>query len=431
MGLMGKALVVLFILLVVWQPIGGAAPIDRVATAEKVVAITIEDVDTTAEMEEVLRICKETDVKVTFYIKGEALTRLPVAKAKAAGHEFGSQGMSHRFWAEQDSEAIATELALAAVTIQKLTGETPKTVRPPYYYYGDNLTRAVASMSMQPVIIRGIDTGDWLLTTPAAVLEKVKNEVAAGDIININFRAKPAAASLPEVIRELKQRGFNFVRVSELLASTPQRRPVAIRPEFYGVISHLDTTTPCVALTFDDSGPAWKVAEILSILKANGAKGTFFLAGDWAQNNAELVVRISADGHELANHSFSHPRFSWLSAEEMLAEIQATQAILKSQTGIEPQLFRPPYGIYNETLTTILKEKGFSALVLWDIDTRDWSGVSAETIVYRINRDVSPGAIVLFHLHGTNTVDALRDIVPMLQDKGYKLATISEMLGGK
>ena len=159
-----------------------------------------------------------------------------------------------------------------------------------------------------------------------------------------------------------------------------------------------------------------------------GIKATFFLLGDWAAANPEMVREIAAEGHEIANHTYSHPALTWLNEEEMKSDIEAAQQILNSLSKTPVQLFRPPYGDYNTSVVDVVRDMGFSAVVMWDVDTRDWTGSAAGTIAYRVEEGASSGSIVLFHLHGAHTAESLGEIIPNLKERGYVFTTVSEML---
>jgi peptidoglycan/xylan/chitin deacetylase (PgdA/CDA1 family) len=92
--------------------------------------------------------------------------------------------------------------------------------------------------------------------------------------------------------------------------------------------------------------------------------------------------------------------------------------------------FRPPYGAYNGTLTSLLGELGYRALVMWDVDSRDWSGLAAETIAHQVIAEASAGSVVLFHLHGVHTAEALRKVIPGLLARGYAFTTVGGLFGG-
>ena len=182
-------------------------------------------------------------------------------------------------------------------------------------------------------------------------------------------------------------------------------------------------------MTFDDGGSGYSVNSILEALRNNGIHATFFVSGEWADNNSSLIQKIAEDGHEIANHSYSHPMLSWLSAEDIEKELLSTEAAIKKAIGYAPQrYFRPPYGDYNAAVADIIRQLGYEAIILWDVDTRDWSGIAPQTIVDRVVDQVSGGSIVLFHLHARGTPDALFSLIPELKARGYILTTVGDLL---
>jgi peptidoglycan/xylan/chitin deacetylase (PgdA/CDA1 family) len=259
------------------------------------------------------------------------------------------------------------------------------------------------------------------------------------------MRFKAADKALPRIVHQLNLDGYRMLTVSELIKKekvpeppkpvVPVQPPKAVDPPQivkipapYDVFNRLPTNAPYVALTFDDSGSAWQVKKILDILRESGVKATFFLLGQWAEANPDLVRLIAADGHEIANHTYSHPYLAWLNEDEIRNEIGTAQQILKDLSGTQVRLFRPPYGSYNSSVVGVVREMGFGGFILWDVDSRDWTGSSAGTMVYRVEGGVTNGSIVLFHLHGANTAPALSEIIPDLKERGYMFTTISSML---
>lgn len=412
---------------------------DIAAVEGKLLALTIEDVETSADMQTILTLCERFGARVTFFTAAKMVEEnLPVIKqAVSAGHEFGNHGLRHTYWGETGAAEIKKELVEADAILRKATGRSARLFKPPYHYYEANYIEAVSQFSPQGVIVRGVDLADWTLMSPEAVLDKAKSSVVNGGIIQLNYKVRQAAEALPAMLEQLTKMGYSFISVSELQAkaalpqiSKPQPVPrTPLKPGYYGVVNHVNVSRPAVALTFDDGGKADQVQAIVDILKVYQARATFFLLGHWVNENPDLVRRIAADGHELANHSYSHPRFTWLTANEIRQEVQAAQTALTEASGqAASALFRPPYGSYNGEIIKVVKELGYEAIVMWDIDTRDWSGVSAGAISNHVLERVTPGSVVLFHLHGANTVEALEKLIPTLQNQGYKLSTVGEML---
>ena len=427
------------LLLVVSAPYGQAAQVlDGVPVTDKVIALTIEDIEKHADMKQILEITERWKAKVTFFISAELVepNRTAIKLAVEQGHEFGNHGLHHRYWGDAAAADIQKELTEAEGILRGATGRGTVLFKPPYNYYESKYLDAVKAASVQGIIVRGADLADWILMTTEAVVERAKASAANGAILQVNYKMKQAADALPAILEELSKAGYRIVTVSELKAKAavpPSKPPTAqrppVKPGFFGVVNRLSTSQSAVALTFDDGGSVYKVNTILDILKEHQAKATFFLLGEWVNENPDLVRRMASEGHEVANHSYSHPRFTWLNEEEVRREIEITQTAIAEAVGrASAALFRPPYGSYNSAVVNIVKEMGYGAVVMWNIDTRDWSGISAEAISDHVLERVSPGAVVLFHLHAAHTPEALAELIPALKSRGYRLSTIGEVL---
>jgi peptidoglycan/xylan/chitin deacetylase (PgdA/CDA1 family) len=196
------------------------------------------------------------------------------------------------------------------------------------------------------------------------------------------------------------------------------------------VVRYVYTMEKIIALTFDDEGTATRIKAILSALDRANAHATMFLNGFWIEKNKELVRRMDAAGHEIANHSYSHRNFTMLEPVEIQRELARTNAAIAA-AGVRPgPLFRPPYGSINLKVLYAAGNAGFTYAVLWSIDTKDWEGRSAGQIAETVLSQAKPGAIVLFHLHGENTAAALPGIIAELKSKGYSFVTVSQLIAG-
>ncbi len=180
-----------------------------------------------------------------------------------------------------------------------------------------------------------------------------------------------------------------------------------------------------VALTFDDGPHEIYTAEILDILEENHAVATFFELGSNISKCPEQLARAASMGCELGSHSYSHGNLATMDLEDILADLEAADREFVHATGTSPSLLRPPGGQYNQQL---LRESG-KTIVTWTIDTRDWESRDAQTIVeYIKSLDTLDGQIVLMHSIYGSSVEATRELVPWLQEQGYQLVTVSELL---
>lgn len=184
-----------------------------------------------------------------------------------------------------------------------------------------------------------------------------------------------------------------------------------------------------IALTFDDGPSDEFTAEILDILKEYSVKATFFVIGKNVEAHPELLKRTVAEGHEIGNHTYSHPKLRKLDEATLSAEVARTASLLQEVAGIRTSLFRPPEGIITPAVTAAA-EKGGYRTVLWSVDTKDWALNPVSAIVRTVKREASDGDIILFHdwVAGKSpTPAALRKVIPWLQAQGYTFVTVSEL----
>ena len=190
------------------------------------------------------------------------------------------------------------------------------------------------------------------------------------------------------------------------------------------------TSEKKIALTFDDGPNPRYTDTILDILREYGIKATFFVIGRNAELYPEPLRRAIEEGHEIGNHTYSHPHMRKLSLNETEKEILLCQEILCDRFGVKPTVFRPPEGFFGGILEEITAKIGLRT-VLWSIDTRDWEGKPAKKIVSDVKESIKSGKVLLFHdyISGKNTtIPALREIVPYLLSNGYEFCTVSELM---
>ena len=190
-----------------------------------------------------------------------------------------------------------------------------------------------------------------------------------------------------------------------------------------------------IALTFDDNTNVTRALAVLRALQKNQVRATLFLIGDsvnaFPAINAEIVKGMAAGYFEVGDHSRSHPVLTGLSTAGMAAQIGAGTDAFRKATGARTvPLFRPPYGATNSTVAAVAGSEGFRYLVLWDVDPRDWAGGSAQSIADHVVSHAHSGAIVVMHLSGAHTAEAVPLMASRLRAKGYELVTVSEMLKG-
>ena len=192
--------------------------------------------------------------------------------------------------------------------------------------------------------------------------------------------------------------------------------------------------TKRIALTFDAGWEYANTETLLNLLDEYNVKSTFFARGLWVRDHPDLAMEIIKRGHTLENHSLTHDHIITKTDLEVQNEIRGTTDIVRETTGYLPQLFRPPFGEYDDRLLRILKAEGYHYTIMWTVDSHDWaeelSGVSItkEYVVNRVLGSASDNGIVLMHVGGYETINALPEIIASLKSQGYKLVRVNDML---
>ncbi len=196
------------------------------------------------------------------------------------------------------------------------------------------------------------------------------------------------------------------------------------------ILWEIKTDEKIIALTFDDGPHRKYTAEILDVLEQHNAKATFFIVGQNGEKNPELLSRMYEEGHELANHTFTHPLKT--NVANLMKEIQQTDEVIVGITGYQPTLFRPVEGQYTDAMIEAIAKEGYKVVMWsWHLDTLDWKSPGVHRIVNTVLKGVKAGNIVLFHDGGGNraqTVKALEQILPKLEKQGYQFVTVSELM---
>lgn len=185
-----------------------------------------------------------------------------------------------------------------------------------------------------------------------------------------------------------------------------------------------------IALTFDDGPDKNYTDEILDILSEFGIKATFFVIGKNCEENPDVLRRIANEGHEIGNHTYSHPHLSKLNRSSLEDEIVRTENIVKDITGVKTSLFRPPEGVYSKIIAEASYALSYRA-ILWSVDTTDWKSPKADKIAQVVMDNTSSGVIILCHDYiagESNTPAALRMFIPQLIQQGYVFVTVSELI---
>ncbi len=182
-----------------------------------------------------------------------------------------------------------------------------------------------------------------------------------------------------------------------------------------------------ITVSFDASWGGDQTLRILDLLDEYNAKATFFLVGIWVDKYPELVKEIHARGHEIGNHSDSHPEMSKLSNAQIIQELDGCSDKIEALTGQRPTSFRPPYGDYDNEVVTVSRAEGYE-VVQWSIDSLDWKNKGVEDLIRRATGNVQKGDIILFHNDSKYILQALPTILKTYQEQGFTMIPAREIL---
>jgi peptidoglycan/xylan/chitin deacetylase (PgdA/CDA1 family) len=191
----------------------------------------------------------------------------------------------------------------------------------------------------------------------------------------------------------------------------------------------VDQSKKQAVFTFDAGAGDGSTQEILAALKKHGIKGTFFLVGKWVEQNPDLARQIAAEGHEIFNHSYSHPYFTKLTPEEIAVELQKMDDVLYEIVGIRTKpYYRAPYGDRDSATNDAAFAAGYQH-IYWSVDSLDWRPEDTPaTVKQRTLSNMHPGAIVLMHVGNTSTGPVIDEIFTTLKEQGYTLLSLTEAL---
>lgn len=219
-----------------------------------------------------------------------------------------------------------------------------------------------------------------------------------------NTASGAATGSVTEAVAAVKT-----ISVSAIAAPTPTPRPKA------------------VALTFDDGPSTVNTPKILDILEKYNAHATFFVLGNRAAAGADVLKREVALGCEIGSHSWDHTNLSSLKMPGVNKQNSKTIGLVKKLTGYDVKIMRPPYG----AISDVMRKKLKMPMILWSLDTLDWKSKDADKVFKQVKKNVSDGDIILVHDIHPSTAEAMKKVIPWLQENGYDILTVSELMERK
>ncbi len=192
-------------------------------------------------------------------------------------------------------------------------------------------------------------------------------------------------------------------------------------------IYSVERSDKAVSITFDCAWGTEHTDSILDALSDYNVKATFFMVEFWAEKYSQYVEKISSEGHSVGSHSKTHSNMPKLSEEDIRAELTSSSAVIENITGKKVELFRAPFGDYDNKLIDIAEELGLYT-IQWDVDSLDWKNLSAGDIAMRVINGVKSGSIILMHNNGAHTAEAVPVILKELIARGYTFVPVDELI---
>jgi peptidoglycan/xylan/chitin deacetylase (PgdA/CDA1 family) len=211
-------------------------------------------------------------------------------------------------------------------------------------------------------------------------------------------------------------------------ASIPGPPPLPTSVGTQDSYSKVNTTRPCLALTFDDGPHATNTPRLLDLLKARNVKATFFVVATNAKRYPEIMRRIVAEGHEIGNHTVTHTALTKMSDSAIRQELTSSHEAIQSITGVAPRTMRPPYGAITATQKSwIRRDFGYPA-ILWSVDPEDWKKPGPSVVTSRLVSGAKPGGILLVHDIHSASIDAMPSTIDQLLAKGFQFVTVTQLI---
>lgn len=218
-----------------------------------------------------------------------------------------------------------------------------------------------------------------------------------------------------------------FCVASSLKTSANNTIPTSSNTSKLLPIYNVKTQENKVAFTMNCAWNADDIDSILKTLEKNEVKITFFMVGNWIEKFPEVVKKIHEAGHEIASHSDTHPHVNNLSYEKNIEEIEKSNDKIEKITGKRTNIYRAPYGEYNEIVIKAAQDKGYHT-IQWNLDTLDYTGLTGEEMWKRLEGKIKQGDIILSHNGTKHTADSLDMLLKNIKQKGLKIVTISELI---
>ncbi|UNK18304.1 polysaccharide deacetylase family protein [Paenibacillus sp. N3/727] len=421
--------------------------IPYVYTAKKELSLTFNGMGDQETMKRLLDELDAHQIKATFFLPGMRVAEEPdiANEILSRGHEIENNTLNRLDMSKLSYEQMVKEIQLANEVIKKETGVAPRYVRTKTGDYNDDVRLAAAQLGMDAVVSYNINPKDWDMKDAEVIGEYVERYISRGGIISLNTDINPEViSSIAHIAKAATDIGYKLIPLKDLVANGGERKPLEQIPGYdaakmnledkdakYELVYQADTNKKQIALTFDDWGSDKTVTKILDILAEHDVPATFFLRAQGVENNPNLARAMIEGGHDVANHSYTHPVITTLTPEQLQQDlVKAHQVITEAIQEQPTMLFRPPTGEIDDQAGRTIAAAGYPVIAMYDVTTLDWDvNNSAADIVNGIMRKTQDGSIILLHmLDNIHTIEALPVVLESLRSKGFSFVKMSDMM---
>ncbi|WP_040226944.1 polysaccharide deacetylase family protein [Bhargavaea cecembensis] len=417
-------------------------PIASIVTTEKAMALTFNGLAEASTMHGVLDALDEVGVKATFFVPGIRVAEQPelAREIMDRGHELANNTLNQVMPNSLSYKEAYMEINLANEVLKQTVKIEPRYVRSRSGDSGVSFEQAASQIGMQ-VVTNTINPKDSDMKSAEEIAAYVKRFSTRGAIIQLNTDVNPAVVdAIPLIYEEAATSGYEFMTLDEIAATSYADEEYTsnglkenldykkLQPK---IIERFSTSKKEIALTFDDWASDKTISKVLEILKLQNVKATFFLKADGVEANPQLARLILEDGHEIANHSYSHLDLTTMTPEEIQEDlIKADEVISQAIRKTPSNYFRPAKGIIDEERAKIVAATGIEATILTGVSSLDWNMWFTDQEIYeRVMERVEPGSIITMHiLDESHTIKVLPRLLKDLREKGYEFRTVDSFM---
>jgi peptidoglycan/xylan/chitin deacetylase (PgdA/CDA1 family) len=408
--------------------------ISYIYTTKRAFAITFSEMADKSTMDTILDRLDQYNMKALFYLQGMRVAEEPdiANEILRRGHEIGNAELDNVDLTELDYSDIYDEIQKGSKVIKEKTGVSPRYLWNRGGKYNDDVLFAADACGLD-LVKYTINLQSWEDKSAAEVKSYLENQDPDCALKTIDLIAKVS-----------EEMGYSVSPMDDLIASSYERKPLTEIPGWDAASVAADTgdgeyqliyngvrSKKIVCLTFDDWGGDLAVTRILDKLDQYKVKATFFLRGDGVEANPNLAKAIAEAGHDVANHTYSHPVLTDITPDEVQEEVVKCHQVLTEAIQKQPaMLFRPPTGEIDRSAAKAIGACGYGYISLYDVSPDDWNTENdADDITNYVKQNCTSGSIIVLHLMiQLDTYKALPQMIEYFQDKGYEILPLSQMI---